>query len=68
MSVTPEILKLLAHDLRWRMVQALAVSDHRVGELVVLVDQPLNLVSYHLKKLREGRLVTTRRSEADALN
>ncbi|GAB4508281.1 MAG: ArsR family transcriptional regulator [Anaerolineae bacterium] len=61
----PEVIKLLAHDLRWQLVRALAVSDYRVNELVAQVGQPLNLVSYHLKQLREGRLVTVRRSEAD---
>lgn len=61
----PEILKLLAHDLRWQIVRALAIGDYRVNELVALVEHPLNLVSYHLRQLREGHLVTVRRSEAD---
>jgi protein-tyrosine-phosphatase len=61
----PEFLKLLAHDLRWSLVSALARSDHRVNELVRLLDQPMNLVSYHLKQLRDQHLVTERRSSAD---
>src|SRR6476659_7014083 len=61
----PAFLKLLAHDMRWRLVSALARSDHRVNELVRLLDQPMNLVSYHLKQLRDQRLVTERRSSAD---
>ncbi len=61
----PKILKLLAHDLRWQIVRALAIGDYRVNELVALVEHPLNLVSYHLRQLREGHLVTVRRSEAD---
>lgn len=65
MNTTPEILKLLSHDLRWQMVRELAVSDYRVNELVTRLAQPLNLVSYHLKQLREGRIVSMRRSEAD---
>ena len=60
-----EVIKLLSHELRWQMVRSLAISDHRVNELVTLVDQPLNLVSYHLRQLREGGLVIARRSEAD---
>ncbi|MCB9450741.1 MAG: ArsR family transcriptional regulator [Anaerolineaceae bacterium] len=60
-----QVIKLLAHDLRWQIIQALAVGDYRVNELVTLVDQPLNLVSYHLKQLRDGQLVVARRSEAD---
>jgi protein-tyrosine-phosphatase len=61
----PDFLKLLAHDLRWKLVTALSRSDHRVHELVRLLDQPMNLVSYHLKQLRDQRLVTERRSSAD---
>ncbi len=61
----PQVIKLLAHDLRWQLVQSLTIGDYRVNELVSLLGQPLNLVSYHLKQLREGQLVTMRRSEAD---
>src|SRR5215208_7746685 len=61
----PDFLKLLAHDLRWNLVSALSRSDHRVHELVRLLDQPMNLVSYHLKQLRDQQLVTERRSSAD---
>jgi ArsR family transcriptional regulator, arsenate/arsenite/antimonite-responsive transcriptional repressor / arsenate reductase (thioredoxin) len=61
----PSFLKLLAHELRWRLVEALARSDRRVQELVALVDQPHNLVSYHLRRLRDQALVTERRSAAD---
>jgi len=62
----PDFLKLLAHDVRWGLVSALARSDHRVNELVRLLDQPMNLVSYHLKQLRDQHLVIERRSSADA--
>lgn len=65
-DVPPEIIKLLAHDIRWRLIKVLCMSDYRVHELVNLVNAPLNLVSYHLKKMREDQLVTARRSEADA--
>lgn len=61
----PEFIKLLAHDLRWSLVKALTQSDWQVNELVAQLDQPMNLISYHLKKMREDSLVTTRRSEAD---
>ncbi|MEX2206431.1 MAG: ArsR family transcriptional regulator [Myxococcota bacterium] len=36
-----------------------------VSELTGLVGEPQNLVSYHLGKLRDGRLVSARRSSAD---
>ncbi|HEX3532340.1 MAG TPA: metalloregulator ArsR/SmtB family transcription factor [Thermoanaerobaculia bacterium] len=58
-------LKLLAHELRWRLVEALARSDHRVQELSALVGERQNLVSYHLRRLRDQALVAERRSAAD---
>src|SRR5262245_8749503 len=61
----PDFLKLLAHDLRWKLVTALSRSDHRVYELVDLLNQPMNLVSYHLKQLRDQQLVSEHRSSAD---
>lgn len=61
----PSFLKLLAHELRWRLVEALARSDRRVQELVAHVGEPHNLVSYHLRCLRDQELVTERRSAAD---
>jgi len=60
-----EFLKLLAHDIRWRILFALSHSDYRVEELVKQVKHPHNLVSYHLKRLRLHRLVNERRSSAD---
>ncbi len=60
------MLRLLADPVRWRLMQQLARSDQRVRELVVAVGQPQNLVSYHLRQLREGGLVTARRSSFDA--
>jgi protein-tyrosine-phosphatase/DNA-binding transcriptional ArsR family regulator len=61
----PEFLQLAGHPLRWRLLGELARSDRMVHELTGLVDEPQNLVSYHLGKLREGRLVSARRSSAD---
>lgn len=65
MTALPPIIKLLSHELRWSMVQALAIGDYRVNELVMMMDQPLNTVSYHLKLLRQGNLIVMRPSEAD---
>lgn len=64
-SHPPGILKLLAHEIRWAVVRELARSDYRVQELVERLHLPQNLLSYHLRKLREGRLVVERRSSAD---
>lgn len=61
----PSILKLIAHDIRWALMRELARSDYRVQELVEQLRLPQNLISYHLRKLREGQLVTERRSSAD---
>ena len=58
-------LQLAGHPLRWRLLRDLAHSDRTVHELTDLVEQPQNLVSYHLGKLREARLVSARRSSAD---
>lgn len=43
----------------------LAASDYRVRELVARVDEPQNLVSYHLRLLRDGGLVSATRSTFD---
>jgi ArsR family transcriptional regulator, arsenate/arsenite/antimonite-responsive transcriptional repressor / arsenate reductase (thioredoxin) len=61
----PEFLKLLAHELRWQLLVALAESDRRVQELVDLVARPMNLVSYHLRLLRSAGIVQEHRSSAD---
>ena len=65
-ALPPTFLKLLAHDIRWKILVLLARSDFCVQELVRLVEQPQNLVSYHLRRLRGQDLVTERRSSADS--
>jgi thioredoxin type arsenate reductase len=65
LSQPPSFLKLLAHELRWQLVETLARSDRRVHELVQMVGEPTNLVSYHLRQLRGQSLVTEHRSAAD---
>ena len=65
-ELTPQaFLHLAAHPLRWRLLGDLARSDRTVHELTDLVEQPQNVVSYHLAKLREAHLVSARRSSAD---
>jgi protein-tyrosine-phosphatase/DNA-binding transcriptional ArsR family regulator len=61
----PRFLRLAGHPLRWRLLSELARSDRRVGELCELADQRQSLVSYHLRQLRDGGLVSARRSLAD---
>ncbi len=61
----PEVLKLAAHPVRWNLLTRLARSDYRVQELVEQLQLPQNLVSYHLRQLRNGHLVLEHRSTAD---
>ncbi|OLF16259.1 arsenate reductase/protein-tyrosine-phosphatase family protein [Actinophytocola xanthii] len=61
----PAFVRLAAHPLRWDLLTVLARGDHRVRELVSLLGQPQNLVSYHLRLLREAGLVTATRSGFD---
>src|SRR3954453_3728783 len=63
--VAPEFLRLAGHPLRWQLLTELAHSDLRVRELGASVGPPQNLVSYHLRLLRDGGLVTTTRSSHD---
>jgi protein-tyrosine-phosphatase len=64
-TAPPRFLRLAGHPLRWRLLGELARSDRRVGELSKLADRPQSLVSYHLRQLRDGGLVSARRSLAD---
>jgi protein-tyrosine-phosphatase/DNA-binding transcriptional ArsR family regulator len=61
----PPFVRLAAHPVRWKLLITLADSDYRVRELVGQVDEPQNLVSYHLRLLREEGLVTATRSSFD---
>ena len=62
----PAFLKLLAHELRWNILQLLARSDYCGLEIVERLHQPQNLISYHLRLLATHQLVSERRSAADA--
>jgi protein-tyrosine-phosphatase/DNA-binding transcriptional ArsR family regulator len=64
-SSPPRFLRLAGHPLRWRLLTELAHSDRRVGELCALAGRRQSLVSYHLRQLRDGGVVSMRRSAAD---
>jgi protein-tyrosine-phosphatase len=61
----PHFVQLVANPLRWRLLRELVQSDRAVWELTDRLSAPQNLVSYHLRKLRDGGLVQARRSAAD---
>ncbi|MFC6015815.1 MarR family transcriptional regulator [Plantactinospora solaniradicis] len=61
----PTVLRLTGHPVRWQLLSELARSDRQVRELGELIGQRQSLTSYHLGQLREGGLVTMRRSSAD---
>lgn len=58
-------MRLTSHPVRWRLLRELVRSDRTVSELTGLADEPQSLVSYHLRQLRDGGLVSARRSSAD---
>jgi len=63
--VVPLLMQMASHPLRWALLTELAAGDHRVRELAAAVDEPQNLVSYHLRLLRSAELIDARRSSFD---
>ena len=61
----PEFFKLISHQIRWEILRELSSSDMKVFEIVERLEQPQNLISYHLQLLSEHGLVTESRSLAD---
>jgi ArsR family transcriptional regulator len=51
------LMKLLSHPLRLRILLMLLNRDHCVCEFFYVFQEPQNLISYNLKKLRDGGLV-----------
>jgi protein-tyrosine-phosphatase/DNA-binding transcriptional ArsR family regulator len=64
-TAPPAFLGLAGHPVRWQLLVELARSDRLVEELVGRLGQPQALVSYHLGRLRDGGLVSSRRSSKD---
>jgi len=60
-----QFLRVIGDARRWSILSHLARSDRRVGELTELVGERQNLVSYHLRELRDAGLVSSRRSSFD---
>lgn len=61
----PVLMQMASHPLRWSLLTALAAGDRRVRELAGAIDEPQNLVSYHLRLLRSAGLIDARRSSFD---
>lgn len=57
----PELLKVLAEPLRWRIVELLADEELCVCHLVDTLEVAQPLVSHHLRVLRDAELVQTAR-------
>jgi protein-tyrosine-phosphatase/DNA-binding transcriptional ArsR family regulator len=64
MTVYP-LVSALDNPLRLELLNQLMLGDLRVQELCDASGAPMNLVSYHLKKLKDAGLVRERRSIAD---
>jgi len=60
-----EFFRLIGHDIRWKILVELSHGDLRVQELVEKLNQPQNLISYHLQLLNEHGIVRDSRSAAD---
>ena len=50
-------MKLLGHPLRLNIVLMLLRRDHCVCEFWYVFEEPQNLISYNLKKLKDGGLI-----------
>ena len=51
------LMKLLSHPLRLRIILMLLNRDHCVCEFFYVFAEPQNLISYNLKKLKDGGLI-----------
>ncbi len=68
-STVPQVvhfLKVVADETRLAIIDVLALTDLRAGEIVARLRLPQNAVSYHLKHLRAVGVLRDRRSSADA--
>ena len=60
-DAAPALLAVVAEPVRWTVLQRLAAGEACVCELQAVTAVAANLLSYHLKVLREAGLVTTTR-------
>lgn len=60
-DAAPALLAVVAEPVRWTVLHRLAAGEACVCELQAVTAVATNLLSYHLKVLREAGLVTTTR-------
>ncbi len=51
------LFKLLGHPLRFNIILMLLNRDHCVCEFFYVFEEPRNLISYNLKKLKDGGII-----------
>ncbi len=56
-----ELLKLLAHPDRLRLIEELRLGEQDVGGIAAALDLPATRISQHLAQLRSHRIVEDRR-------
>ncbi|MCK9579487.1 MAG: ArsR family transcriptional regulator [Methanoregula sp.] len=52
-----QLMKLLSHPLRLKIILMLLNRDHCVCEFFYVFEEPQNLISYNLKVLRDGGII-----------
>ena len=55
--------KAIGNDARYRIIQVLLGGEHTVSDIVDATGMAQSLVSQHLRTLREGRIVLSRRDK-----
>lgn len=60
-SQTAVILKLLAQDCRLKILCILRNGEHCACEIIKIIDLPQNLVSHHLNKLKDAKMIKGRK-------
>jgi DNA-binding transcriptional ArsR family regulator len=60
-TLTANVLKAMAHPLRWKILCSLGNNELSVGEIVERVGTSQSNISQHLEQLRNKNIVVSRR-------
>ena len=60
-TLTANVLKAMAHPLRWKILCSLGDKELSVGEIVERVGTSQSNISQHLEQLRNKNIVSSRR-------